>query len=221
MKELEKAFTDTMRVLLGTPLAGMDGYGEWRGRNTRGKRAVVSSMGKNKVGVPRLSFFDAAKRGFITLGVWGNFGERKIPADEAAALDLGNAHRKLAPIAYFTPEAVVGECEAVEDDPTYFYSSYCARGIYSSMSKFCGYCYWPRTCEYVFGCSEVFQCKFCVKCYYSENLTRCFEVSDSHSCSDCYFCHNCENCNDCMFCFNAKNLRYAVGNVEVGREQYA
>jgi len=23
-----------------------------------------------------------------------------------------------------------------------------------------------------------------------------------------------------MFCFNAKNLRYAVGNVEVGRERF-
>jgi hypothetical protein len=23
-----------------------------------------------------------------------------------------------------------------------------------------------------------------------------------------------------MFCFNAKNLRYAIGNVEVGREEF-
>jgi len=34
------------------------------------------------------------------------------------------------------------------------------------------------------------------------------------------FCHNCEGLSDCMFCFNVKNKRYAIGNVEVGREKY-
>ena len=30
-----------------------------------------------------------------------------------------------------------------------------------------------------------------------------------------------ENVHDSMFCFNTKNKRYAVGNVEIGREKYA
>jgi hypothetical protein len=30
-----------------------------------------------------------------------------------------------------------------------------------------------------------------------------------------------ENCRDCILCFNVKNLKYAVGNVEVGKEEYA
>jgi hypothetical protein len=49
---------------------------------------------------------------------------------------------------------------------------------------------------------------------------RCFEVNDSNSCTDCYFCHNCEDLKNCMFCFNTKAKRYAIGNVEVGREAY-
>jgi len=61
---------------------------------------------------------------------------------------------------------------------------------------------------------------FCMKCYSSTKLTRCFEVNDSNACTDCYFCHNCENLTECMFCFNAKGKRYAIGNVEVGKEAY-
>jgi hypothetical protein len=34
------------------------------------------------------------------------------------------------------------------------------------------------------------------------------------------FCHNCENLQNSMFCFNTKNKNYAIGNVEVGREEY-
>jgi hypothetical protein len=45
-------------------------------------------------------------------------------------------------------------------------------------------------------------------------------VDSSRDCADCYFCHNCENVQSGIFCFNAKNLRYAVGNLEVGREEF-
>ena len=61
---------------------------------------------------------------------------------------------------------------------------------------------------------------FCIKCYNSAKLSRCFEVDSSRDCSDCYFCHNCENVHDSMFCFNIKNKRYAIGNVEMPREDY-
>ena len=46
------------------------------------------------------------------------------------------------------------------------------------------------------------------------------EMDSCKNCADSYFCHNCENLSDCMFCFNAKNLKYAVGNAEVGKENY-
>jgi hypothetical protein len=45
-------------------------------------------------------------------------------------------------------------------------------------------------------------------------------VDTSQNCTGAYFCHNCENVHDSMFCFNAKNLRYAIGNAEVGKEAF-
>ncbi|MFH1470405.1 MAG: hypothetical protein ABIF01_01535, partial [Candidatus Micrarchaeota archaeon] len=102
----------------------------------------------------------------------------------------------------------------------YAFASYCYRGAGLMKSKYCAYCMWPRESGYIFGSDFVFSSKLCLKCYKSENLTRCFEVSHSHTCSDCYFCHNCENVHDSMFCFNTKNLRHAIGNVELGKDDY-
>ena len=62
---------------------------------------------------------------------------------------------------------------------------------------------------------------FGINIYNSNAIARGFEVDGCLSSSDIYFCHNSENLRDCMFCFNAKNLKYAVGNAELGKEEYA
>ncbi|MFA6530582.1 MAG: hypothetical protein WCT31_02540 [Candidatus Micrarchaeia archaeon] len=59
-----------------------------------------------------------------------------------------------------------------------------------------------------------------MNCYNSYRLARCFEVDTSEDCTGCYFIHNCENVHDSMFCFNVKSKRYAIANVELGREKY-
>ncbi|MEW6529128.1 MAG: hypothetical protein AB1391_04515 [Candidatus Micrarchaeota archaeon] len=88
------------------------------------------------------------------------------------------------------------------------------------QSKNVAYSFWPKYAEHVFGTYMVFYSEYCINCYKSTKLKRCFEVDNSYNCSDCYFCYNCENLSDCMFCFNTKSKRYAIGNVEIGREQY-
>jgi hypothetical protein len=82
------------------------------------------------------------------------------------------------------------------------------------------YNFWPRSSEHLFGCGVLFDSQFCIHCYQSVKLSRCFEVDSSRDCSDCYYSHNIENCQNCLFCFNVKNKRYAIGNVEVGREKF-
>ncbi|MDD5337635.1 MAG: hypothetical protein PHS02_04080 [Candidatus ainarchaeum sp.] len=73
----------------------------------------------------------------------------------------------------------------------------------------------------MFGCDTIFDSAFCINCYHSVKLTRCFEMDSCRDCSDSCFCHNSEGLSNCMFCFNSKGLRYAIGNVEVGKEEYA
>ena len=61
---------------------------------------------------------------------------------------------------------------------------------------------------------------YSINCYHSVKLTRCFEMDNCRDCADSMFCHNCEALSNCMFCFNIKSKRYAIGNVEVGREPF-
>lgn len=59
-----------------------------------------------------------------------------------------------------------------------------------------------------------------MKCYDSVKLTRCFEVDGGRGCADTYFSHNVEGLQNAIFCFNVKSKRYAVGNAEIGPEQF-
>ena len=89
-----------------------------------------------------------------------------------------------------------------------------------TLGKNCGFCTYALTDEAVFGCFRTIHSKFTIRCESCDNLTACFELDACSNCSNSLFCHNCENLDHCMFCFNAKSLRYAVGNVEVGREEF-
>ncbi|PIN83161.1 hypothetical protein COV61_03915, partial [Candidatus Micrarchaeota archaeon CG11_big_fil_rev_8_21_14_0_20_47_5] len=88
------------------------------------------------------------------------------------------------------------------------------------FSKNAAYSVYSYYDENVFGCFRAFYSKFCINCYNSSNLSGCLETDSSARSSGCYFCHNVENLQDALFCSNVKNLRYAVGNVEVGREEF-
>jgi len=79
---------------------------------------------------------------------------------------------------------------------------------------------WPTSCENCFGFDSIFFSNFSMNCYHSVKLTRCFEMDNCRDCSDSMFCHNCEAMTNALFCFNTKSKRYAVGNVEVGRENF-
>ncbi|MFA6530583.1 MAG: hypothetical protein WCT31_02545 [Candidatus Micrarchaeia archaeon] len=89
-----------------------------------------------------------------------------------------------------------------------------------TLGKNCGYCTYGLSDEAVFGCFRTIHSKFTIRCESCYNVTACFEMDGCSNCSNSMFCHNCENLDYCMFCFNAKSKRYAIGNVEVGREQY-
>ena len=99
-------------------------------------------------------------------------------------------------------------------------SSDCYRTVVASHDKCCGYNAWPRNSEHIFGSSLAFHSEFCFKCFDAVNLSRCLEIDSGRRCSDSMFCHNVESLQSCLFCFNAKGKRYAIGNVEIGKEKY-
>ena len=218
--ELDKHFGTTSQIIFGKALSPLKDYGKWLLSGVKeGRIAERKSMLSGRtVYVPSARFFLALGERVVKYDEALALGGKKISEKDAEALSLANASRLLSGISVTTSEIVWGENIGTEESCDYGPTQYCFRVAECWFSKFVAYSYWSWTSENIFVCSLATDCSFCIKCYSSTKLTRCFEVNDSNNCADCYFCHNCEDLKDSMFCFNTKGKRYAIGNVEVGRE---
>jgi hypothetical protein len=220
LDKLETGFGRTSQVLFEKELSGMQEYGAWLERHVSSIPVAFSTISGEEVFVGGWGFLKRIKDNTCTLEESLALGKKSLSEKEAASLSLKNASRTLDSIKCVSGEAAIGNnigivmCNSSTD------AEYCFRGTNCTYSRYCAYCLWPKQSQHLYGCSRAFDCSFCIHCYDSEKLTRCFEVSNSNSCADCYFCHNCENVQNGIFCFNVKNKRYAIGNVEVGRERY-
>jgi len=217
---MEKAFQTTTQVLLGKPLVGLAGYEKWLLRHVRvPEKSVSAASGKPLYLVP-LTFSAMMDKRSLSLEESMEWGTKSISEIEAESLNLKNAVSVLDKIRYSTTEIKDGDNRDIKEAVNYGNSASCYYGSMFWTAKYCAYDFWVRYAEYEFGCDLVFYSSFCINCYSSTYLTRCFEVAASLNCSDCYFCYNCEGLRDCMFCFNVKAKRYAIGNVELGKEKY-
>jgi hypothetical protein len=220
-KEIEKAWQAATQVMFGKSLGKLEHYEAWLKRDVPSQIVAKSAISGKNVYIPNFVFYAATQGQCITFDETFEWGKKRLDKAEVKRLQLANAAKKLGEMRYFSPEVISGENVGMEECGVYFNSNYCFRSSAMAWDKYCAYSMWPRNSEYIFGSAWVFSSSFCIKCHHSENLTRCFEISNSTNCADCYFCHNCENVRDSMFCFNAKNLRHAIGNVEIGKDEYA
>lgn len=220
----EAAFQKTSSLLFGEKLAGIDDYSSWLVRNGEGMAQAKSAASGR-----RILFFKSALSPVhlpileraVTEREALEFGQTAcMEREKAESVSLANAHKAIGGLAFFNLEFEEGTNVNLSECSTTIESSLSHRSGAMVYSKYCGYIFYPRTCEHMFGGNQLFDCSFCIKCYHSVKLTRCFECDSCRGCSDSYFCHNCEGLQDCMFCFNVKNKRHAIGNAEVGREKY-
>ena len=221
--KIEAAFSQTMSLLFGhAPSRPIDAYSSWLLAHTRGLDKCRSALSGQDVFLAHYgNYSDLPRDRLLTLEEAQAFGQQVkwAPAD-LSNLSLSTVPARLSPLAFFNTDIVDGqnpndiECAVCID------ASNCYRTVCSAYSKLCAYSFWPQWSEQIFGSDIVFYSSFCVNCYQSSHLRRCFEMDSCNSCSDSLFCHHCENLTDCMFCFNVKNLRYAIGNVAMGPEEY-
>ena len=220
--QIEKAFSATASILFGKPLSGIEKYEKWL--KARVKEANILSIPSKVSGKPVLvvpvGFFKEMGNNVVTLDESVKLGEIALSEKELDTLSMKTAGALLSKISTTSPEVIYGENFNSEGCACYGPTQGCFATAFCWFSKRVAYSYWTRDSDSLFGCSNLVLSSFCIRCHSSTNLTRCFEVNDSSNCSGSYFCHNCEGLQDCMFCFNTKNKRYAIGNVEVGRENY-
>lgn len=219
---LDEAFASTCQVLLGRPLTGpMTDYEGWLMRHVRAPPKTKSPLSGKPLWVLPILFNEPVRNTHVSLEEAAEAGKKKIGEDEVARLTLANASSLLSPIALFTCEVTLGQNAQVADTVSYSDAVRCFASSTMYDSKECAYDTWvSHNAERMFGCDHTFYSKSCIHAYRSLRMMRCFEVSDSLDSTDCYFSHNVENCQDCMFCFNVKGKRFAIGNVEMKKEDY-
>jgi hypothetical protein len=216
----EKAFQNATQVVLGKKLEGCISYERYMAEYAVSIDRRKSALGGGFVSVPQVPYYAPAAGCFTKMGEALAAGKKSLAISDVLTLTLENAPWRMAQIAYSSPEIEFGsnlniaECCDVHDSVGAY------RSAYVFMSKHNIFSFFSRDCEGLVGCGTMLRSSFCIRCKNSSALQRCYEVADSTSCTDCYFCQNCENVRDSMFCFNAKNLQYAIGNVQLPREQY-
>ncbi len=221
MDDFEKSFQTITSVILGKKLAGYRDYENWLSRYVSNQEKTKSRISNEEIYLPPFSFYTALKSNLVTINeAYDVVGKKQLNKKELELLSFSNAPDKLRDISVTTMDSQYGTNSNIEESCLYYSSHTCLRSIGLNRSKCALYCFWPRCSEYVLGSHYLFSSQFCIKCYNSENLTRCFEMSDCNNCSDSMFCHNSENLKNCMFCFNTKSKQYAICNVEIGRERY-
>lgn len=217
---IDKAFVDTTKLIFGKPLTPTEKYADWLTNRIARNNVIDSALGNGTINLPDYGFLGKMERKRITAfeDLFAAEGKKLTTVVENET--NATLTKKLASIAYFVPAFVEGNNINVKNTTIYLDCI----NIYNSFDIFktknSAYIFSIIDSEALFGCYRVMASKFCIHCYNITNLSACFEMDLAKNCSNSMFCHNVENVHNSMFCFNVKNKNWAIGNVEVGREQY-
>ncbi len=226
MGAVEKAFSATTSLVLGKELGEIDNYAKLLEKHARNAEVIALKSpltGKRVLMAGYFSRFAKAheiKARVVREDEVRKVGESKLKLAGSLSADPEVLSGALHPIAYIAFETTAGananmiECAVVTN------SADCYRGTAYVFAKKCGYSFWPRHSENMFGACATWNSAFCINTYYSQGLTRSFEADSCENSGDLYFSHNCENVHEGMFCFNVKNLNHAIGNARIAPEGY-
>lgn len=220
-REVEEAFSLTCRLVLGKPVLGVDNYARWLMRHLGEEERVRSAIGGKSLRIiKQYAFMGQIPKNRIIGHDQMENEARGMKMDIGEGCNMGDIAREFPGIAYFNLDIQNGNNRNNTGTMGLENTTNTHNSQDAFESKNVSYTSYTKCSEFCFGCYRAFYSKFCINCYNCVKSTNCLECDSVLDSSGAYFCHNCENVHDAMFCSNAKNLRYAVGNVVVGREKY-
>ncbi|MFH1470281.1 MAG: hypothetical protein ABIF01_00880, partial [Candidatus Micrarchaeota archaeon] len=221
MKEIDDAFADTTRLILGEELRPIKKYEKFLTGRVEKVTTAKSPFGND---VSYAKYFwgaNAPKERMVTSEEGRETGKIHVRPEDLEGLTLEKMIELMAPIAYYPVQFKEGKNINTTETVCMYHSIDTYQVSDATYSKKCAYCVHMQECEDVFGSGVLMVgSTYSIRCYDCVNVTMCMDLDSCKNCHRCMLCHNCEGLSDCMFCFNAKSLRYAIGNVEVGKERY-
>ncbi len=220
-RKVEEAFRSATKIVLGQEHKDIKKFGPWLSKNILGVKKVKGAFGNPtfKVDLPVVRDIPADR--LVTLKESEECAKMKMEIGENEELTLGEALKRASKFAYFTVEFVDGQNQNCVDTPAVFAGSDVYKIWDTTKSKNSAYSSGVIQSEFAFGgYLRILDSQFVINCYDSTNVKRSFETDGVFFSQGAYLCHNCENIDEGILCFNAKNLKHAIGNCQVGEENY-
>ncbi len=219
MSDIQKAFDKTCSLLFGKSLGPLADYEEWLSKRIPKGKNCKSAIGNKQIYLADYSIFgkipDYAVAGADSIPI---LSKKHLEISETET--IASMAKRLKDITPLVVEFAEGQNKDIQESSIYLDLHFAYKSLDCFHSKYLAYSFWTDVCDHLFGAARSFNSSFSINCFKSFQVMRSFEVDSCKNCSDVMFCHNCDNVRDSLFCFNVKNKRYAVGNVEVGKETY-
>ena len=214
---LQKRWDSTCRVLFGQEVGSLPEFGKWLSEISERLVHRASSVSGKEITYAITSYAEGSKWiGFEEI----DFTKKAAPLPEIEGASMDELVAALQDRFYYVGSAVLGNSQSVEKSSGITDCFYMHETGKLTECKYTAYSILGRLGEDCFGVNGIGESAMCVKCCETFRNRRCFELWQSRSCSDCFYSHNLDDCQECFFCFNAKNLRYAIGNLQLPKEKY-
>ncbi|MDD5336955.1 MAG: hypothetical protein PHS02_00540 [Candidatus ainarchaeum sp.] len=218
LKKIDDAFRTTCRVIFGSEIGSVKECEHFLSEKISRQRSIETPFGGTAPTTDIFFYKDIGAHAGVNAFEAEELAKIHLDAKEMQSLEKLVA--SLPKIAFFSLDFKEGSTLNNMDTVIVYNSANTYRVVDATFAKDCAYCTMALHSEHVFGCYRTVHSKFCIKCHDCFYLSGCFEMDGCSNCTNSMFCHNCENLDNCMFCFNTKSKRYAIGNVEIGREMY-
>jgi hypothetical protein len=218
---VEAGFEAATKLVLGVPLSPIKKYEKFLTGRVEGIGKAKSPFGNDVFHSRYFWAANAPKERMITSEEGMEAAKARIKESELEGADLERLLAALSAIAFYPVQFREGNNRNNSECPIMYHSTDCYRISDATYSKKCAYDIHATNCEAVFGSGILMtDSSFSLRCHDCVKVGACMDMDSCKNCFRCLFCHNCEGLSDCMFCFNAKNLKYAIGNAELGREKF-
>lgn len=218
--QVEKAFKDTTRVVLGREHCELEKYAPWLMADALKVWAIKGRGGCKtyKVDLPLVrglpdsclcTMEEALKQ------------DKPLLNEDGLSQPLKKVAEAIAQKAAFTLEMVDGVSANCSEVTQIIDSTECFSMWDATSSSKSGCSSAVIQSKYIFGgYFRMLDSEFCINCNDVVATKRSFSCDSCTNCTGCFYCHNCEGCEECIFCSNVKGMRYAVLNKEVGKLEY-
>jgi len=221
IKKIDDAWRTTCKILLGKDIGPLQKYEKFLTQRVNKIRKVKTVFGSDIVNSDMFFYKNVPEERMVNFDEAVEIAKQHVTFEDGGEVTLESIREKISPIAFFRMDFHEGENEN-NIETQFAYNAVNTYKVFDATnSRNCAYSDMILDSEYSFGSYRNVYSKFCIKCHSCAYTTASFEIDSTPMTSNSMFCHGCEAIDNCLFCFKVKNLRYAVGNCVVGKENYA